>query len=66
MAAVNWHQRELSGGRVLLTGKVKLGCKHTVQESAQVRNNDIAIAQGKRTVRDLLQVAIANHMETCK
>jgi hypothetical protein len=64
MAKVKWTTKDLRGNRVLITGKVKLSCKHTVSESAQVRANDPEL--GKRTVRDLLQVAITRHIEECE
>jgi hypothetical protein len=65
MAEVKWTTRSLAGGRVRLTGSVRLSCKHSLSEGAQVRDRPADIEQGKRTVRDLLQVLIAQHVEEC-
>lgn len=59
---VVWNTRALKDNKVLLTGRVRLPCGHTVQDSAQVHNRDAAIEQGKRTVRNLLHLKIQTHM----
>lgn len=64
MAAVSWTQRPVKAG-VLLTGTVRLSCRHHVKESAQVRNRPADIEQGKRTVSRLLEDKIAAHRRGC-
>lgn len=65
MAAVDWTEQRLKNNIVKLTGKTRLACRHVVSENARVRDNPAAIAQGKRTVGQLLVDATTRHLKEC-
>lgn len=65
MADAKWNTRTLKGGRVRLTGTVRLSCGHDVSDGAQVRDTQRDIEQGKRTVTSLLNSKIREHAREC-
>jgi hypothetical protein len=65
MPAVKWQYIQRKDGNVTIKGQIRLECGHTLYESARVRDSKTAIDQGQVTVRNLLHVHIANHVNTC-
>ena len=66
MADVYWRLTQRKDGNVTVMGQVVLPCSHRVYDSARVRDTEKTIEQGKRVVRNLLQVKISDHEGDCK